>query len=132
MALWGLLPLSLLPTAPVEVAAEEDTLFAGYRKVPWLARTHAVSMVPSAAALRTLRQLPPGKPSRGEMIAFGDPYFSEEQAREASALEGIQLVADSSTMTRGVPLKRRNSPSSRTSTARSSRCCRGCPIRPTS
>ena len=90
----GLLPLSLLPTAPVDVAAEEDTLFAGYRKVPWLARTHAVSMVPSAAALRTLRQLPPGKPSRGEMIAFGDPYFSEEQAREASALEGVQLAAD--------------------------------------
>ena len=29
--------------------------------VPWLARTHAVTMVPSAAALRTLRQLPPGQ-----------------------------------------------------------------------
>jgi CHAT domain-containing protein len=57
-----------------------------------------------------LRQLPAGKPSRSEMIAFGDPYFSEEQAREASALEGVQLVADNSTMTRGVPLRRRNSP----------------------
>jgi len=57
----GLLPLSLLPNAPSEVAQDEDPLFVGYRKVPWLARTHAVSTVPSAAALRTLRQLPPGK-----------------------------------------------------------------------
>ena len=74
----GLLPLSLLPTAPAEVAADDDPLFAGYRNVPWLARTHAVTTVPSAAALRTLRQLPPGKPDRGELVAFGDPYFSKD------------------------------------------------------
>src|SRR5947209_19909821 len=35
----GLLPLSLLPTAPAEVAQEDDPLFSGYRNVPWLART---------------------------------------------------------------------------------------------
>ncbi len=34
--------------------------FAAYRGVPWLARTHAVTMLPSVAALRTLRQIPPG------------------------------------------------------------------------
>ena len=51
--------------------------------MPWLARTHAVTMVPSAAALRTLRQLPPGKASRKELVAFGDPYFSKEEAAEA-------------------------------------------------
>ena len=47
----GLLPLSLLPTAPAEVAQDDDPLFVGYRNVPWLARTHAVTTVPSAAAL---------------------------------------------------------------------------------
>ena len=57
----GLLPLSLLPTAPAEDRSDDDPLFAGYRSVPWLARTHAVTMVPSAAALRTLRQLPAGQ-----------------------------------------------------------------------
>ena len=36
----GLLPLSLLPTAPAQIAANEDVLFASYRAVPWLARTH--------------------------------------------------------------------------------------------
>ena len=81
----GLLPLSLLPTAPSEIPADDDPLFSGYRNVPWLARTHAVTTVPSAAALRTLRQLPAGKPGRGELIAFGDPYFSKEEAAEADA-----------------------------------------------
>ena len=111
----GLLPLSLLPTAPADVRADDDPLFVSYRKVPWLARTHAVTMVPSSAALRTLRQLPPGKPGRGELIAFGDPYFSKAQRDEAqSALAQDQAkvqVADAgAVVTRGVPLKRRNSP----------------------
>jgi CHAT domain-containing protein/tetratricopeptide (TPR) repeat protein len=105
----GLLPLSLLPTAPTTIAAVGDTPFAEYRNVPWLARTHAVSMVPSAAALRTLRQLPPGKPSRSPLVAFGDPFFSEEQAKEAESTAGIAL-ADASNVTRGIPLKRRNVP----------------------
>jgi CHAT domain-containing protein len=107
----GLLPLSLLPTAPSEMAQEEDPLFAGYRKVPWLARTHAVTTVPSAAALRTLRQLPPGKSGRGELVAFGDPYFNKDQEAEAEAPEGKILAADAGgNVTRGLPLKRRSSP----------------------
>ena len=105
----GLLPLSLLPTAPAEIGSDDDPLFAGYKKVPWLARTHAVTTVPSAAALRTLRQLPPGKPNRGELIAFGDPYFSKEQEAEAASGEKIRLTDASGNTTRGGPLKRRNS-----------------------
>lgn len=107
----GLLPLSLLPTAPAEVAADEDPLFIGYRNVPWLARTHAVSTVPSAAALRTLRQLPPGKPGRGELVAFGDPYFNRDQQAEADGGgEKVQVADAGGNVTRGGPLKRRNSP----------------------
>ena len=106
----GLLPLSLLPTAPAEIKVGDEPLFASYRNVPWLARTHAVTMVPSSAALRTLRQLPPGKPERSELIAFGDPYFSKEQAAEAEKPVTVQLADASGVMTRGVPLKRRNSP----------------------
>lgn len=117
----GLLPLSLLPTAPAEVAADEDPLFVGYRKVPWLARSHAVTTIPSAAALRTLRQLPPGKPGRDELVAFGDPYFNGEQQAEAEKEAGKVHLADSGgnaagtagsagNVTRGMPLKRRSSP----------------------
>ena len=106
----GLLPLSLLPTAPAEVRSDDDPLFASYKNVPWLARTHAVTTVPSAAALRTLRQLPPGKPNRGELIAFGDPYFSKEQEAEADNADKVRVADASGNTTRGGPLKRRNSP----------------------
>ena len=106
----GLLPLSLLPTAPAEVRSDDDPLFASYKNVPWLARTHAVTTVPSAAALRTLRQLPPGKPDRGELIAFGDPYFSKEQEAEADNADKVRVADASGNTTRGGPLKRRNSP----------------------
>ena len=108
----GLLPLSLLPTAPSEVKLDDDPLFSSYRNVPWLARTHAVTTVPSAAALRTLRNLPAGKPNRGELIAFGDPYFSREQQADAEKADAPLQVADAGggNVTRGMPLKRRSSP----------------------
>jgi len=107
----GLLPLSLLPTAPTDVAQDDDPLFAGYRNVPWLARTHAVTTVPSAAALRTLRQLPAGKPGRGELVAFGDPYFNKDQQSEAESTEAKVQIADAGgNVTRGIPLGRRSSP----------------------
>jgi CHAT domain-containing protein/tetratricopeptide (TPR) repeat protein len=103
----GLLPLSLLPTAPAESRSDDEPLFSSYRSVPWLARTHAVSTVPSAAALRTLRQLPAGKPNRGELIAFGDPYFSQEQEADAAS-QKVHVAEAGSNVSRGVPLKRRN------------------------
>lgn len=103
----GLLPLSLLPTEPVTVQDNaDDVLFSGYRKVPWLARTHAVTNVPSAAALRSLRQSPAGSPGRGEFIAFGDPVFDKAGPIEIADSSG----SGSANLTRGVPLKRRNAP----------------------
>jgi CHAT domain-containing protein len=111
----GLLPLSLLPTAPATIDTNDDPLFSSYRKVPWLARTHAVSMVPSSASLRTLRNLPPGKPGRSELIAFGDPVFSaEQQQAQEKADRQVEAapakLADASNTMRGLPLKRRSSP----------------------
>jgi CHAT domain-containing protein len=107
----GLLPLSLLPTAPSEIQANDEPLFSSYRNVPWLARTHAVTTVPSAAALITLRQLPPGKANRKELIGFGDPIFSKEDEAKIDTSDAIIRVADAgSNATRGMPLKRRSSP----------------------
>lgn len=104
----GLLPLGLLPTAPAGLKADaSQPLFAGYRDVPWLARTHAVTLVPSAAALRTLRGLPAASGTRAPMIGFGDPLFNSEQAAESEPAPEVQVAADSM---RGLPLRRRNSP----------------------
>ena len=106
----GLLPLGLLPTAPPEakVAAEAD--FSGYRAVAWLARTHAVTLMPSAGALRTVRLLPPESDKRQPMIGFGDPVFNKEQLAEATA-DSPRAVAEANM--RGVPLKRRAAPQTR-------------------
>jgi CHAT domain-containing protein len=106
----GLLPLSLLPTAPAQINTDDDPLFSSYRNVPWLARTHAVTLVPSVSALLTLRNLPAGSASRQQLIGFGDPLFSKEEADAAAKDDRPVQVADASNVTRGVPLKRRNSP----------------------
>ena len=76
------MPLGLLPVEPGAASSDGDLVFSGYRKVAWLARTHAVTMVPSASALRTLRRLPPGSPQREMMIGFGDPYFQRGAGRK--------------------------------------------------
>jgi CHAT domain-containing protein len=111
----GLLPLSLLPTESSRIDPNDDPLFSSYRKVRWLARTHAVTTVPSISALLTLRKLPVGTASRQPLIGFGDPLFSKEQAdeaaKDAAAYDDkpIQL-AGATNLTRGMPLKRRSSP----------------------
>jgi CHAT domain-containing protein len=114
----GELPLSLLPTAPSQIDPNAKPLFSGYRNVPWLARDHAVTVVPSASALVTLRQLPPGAPSRDPLIGFGDPYFNAQEAADAEAEQAAPTQVASATeadtgaanVTRGIPLKLRAAP----------------------
>jgi CHAT domain-containing protein len=103
----GLLPLGVLTTAPHDLS-KDGPIFSAYRSVPWLSRSHVVTMVPSASALRTLRRLPPSSPQRQKLIAFGDPLFNDKQAAEAAA-ENVQLAAIE-VQTRGIPLKRRAGP----------------------
>ena len=109
----GLLPLGLLPTASAQIDQNAEPLFADYRKVPWLARTHAVTLVPSAAALRALRQLPPGSNKREPLVGFGDPLFNKEQAADVAQADASIQVAAAGTTTRGLPLKRRTAPQTR-------------------
>jgi CHAT domain-containing protein len=106
----GLLPLSLLPTAPADVNPSEEPAFVSYPAVPWLARTHAVTIVPSSAALRTLRQLPPGSDARQRLIGFGDPVFSKAQADEEVQGRPDAPIQVAEVTTRGIPLQRRSSP----------------------
>jgi CHAT domain-containing protein len=112
----GELPLSLLPTAPAQIDPATKPLFANYRDVAWLARSHAVTVVPSASAIVTLRRLPRGSPARDKLIGFGDPYFNADQAAEAESEQAAPTViasaaaADGENVTRGIPLRLRASP----------------------
>jgi CHAT domain-containing protein len=81
----GQVPFALLPTGPVALAPGPPPLFSSYRSVPWLIRRYAVTTLPSVSALATLRRTPPGGVDRRPFVGFGDPYFSVEQARQATA-----------------------------------------------
>jgi CHAT domain-containing protein len=81
----GDLPLSLLPTKRASLPPDEAILFSRYRTMPWLARTHAVVVLPSAGALGTLRGMPAATGDRRPFAGFGDPYFNRGHAREAAA-----------------------------------------------
>ena len=104
------LPLGVLTTAPFQLKASPDRLFANYKDAPWLIRQYAIVSAPSATALNALRGLPEPRKGRLDFIGFGDPLFSVEQAK----LEDRQHAAASHTGTqlasRGVPLRLRNSP----------------------
>lgn len=86
----GQLPLGLLPTAPATLRASAEP-YAGYKDVPWLIKDVAITQLPSANALVTLRGLPAGNASRRAFIGFGDPDFSLKTAQVASA-SGLRQV----------------------------------------
>ena len=106
----GYLPLSLLPTAPAALEPESGALFSKHREVPWLVRTHAVTVVPSVASLKTLRGLPPGKEDRKSFAGFGDPYFSAGQAAQAARPVQVAALTSRGLRTRGLPVRLRAAP----------------------
>ena len=110
----GYLPLSLLPTQPTSLAIEKDVLFKKYQDVPWLVRTHAVTMLPSVASLLALRKLPAGKATRKAFVGFGDPWFNKQQAAEAKSdtakTTKIAALVSRGFKTRGLPVRLRAAP----------------------
>lgn len=80
----GQLPFGLLPTAPFELRAN-STAYAEYKDVPWLIKDVAITQLPSANALVTLRRLPASHVNRRAFIGFGDPDFSLQNIQVAAA-----------------------------------------------
>jgi len=86
----GTIPFAVLPTQPARLAPDEKTLFAAYRKVPWLIRKHSLMRLPSVSSLATLRSLPPGNPERRTFAGFGDHYFNNRQMRQAAQEQPVK------------------------------------------
>jgi CHAT domain-containing protein/ribosomal protein L17 len=105
----GKLPLSVLVTQPTELTKGSDVLFSNYKKVPWLAREYAVTLVPSVTSLAVLRRLPPPAAGRRSFAGFGDPFFNRKQAAVAP-VRTAALVSRGVMSTRGVPLRLRAAP----------------------
>jgi len=79
------LPLGLLPTHPTRVGPDTAGRFSGYRDVRWLAKSHAITTVPSLGTLVTLRNMRAAGGGRKAFVGFGDPHFSVDQARAAAS-----------------------------------------------
>ncbi len=97
----GFLPFSVLPTKPVTLGPEAEPLFSNYRGVPWLTRTHTVTVLPSVASLSTLRGLQLEDPGRRPFVGFGDPIFNRKQLAQAHDGKGKVITQLAS---RGVQL----------------------------
>ena len=108
----GQLPLSLLVTRPPQRVAEKKPLFSNYRDVAWLARSHAVTVLPSVSSLVALRRLPPAAAGRRNFAGFGDPVFSKSQAAPtAPAATRLASVGKNSLLAvRGLPVSLRAAP----------------------
>ena len=110
----GQLPFSVLVTEPKAPGAAKAPLFSNYRTIPFLARSHAVTALPSVASLATLRSLPPASPARRNFAGFGDPWFSSAQAIAATAsTQKTQVAALTSRgliAVRGLPVHLRSAP----------------------
>jgi CHAT domain-containing protein len=89
----GQIPLSLLPTEPLNPEAEKDMLFSRYRSVPWLIRKVSVTSVPTVSSLISLRTIPVGDPKRKAFIGFGDPIFNKTQLEQISSQAESDVVS---------------------------------------
>ena len=105
----GYLPPSLLPTAPSTMVKGDGALFSNHRDVAWLAKSHAVTLLPSVASLKTLRSLPPGDDKRKAFAGFGDPFFNAQQATAQPAKQEAALTSRG-LRTRGLPVRLRAAP----------------------
>jgi len=99
----GQLPLAILLVNPIKQPEKGANGFVGYQNAAWLIRKIAIVQLPSVNALASLRSAPPITVERKNFIGFGDPLFSNEQAKQIE-MPSVQLA------TRGRPLYLRNSP----------------------
>jgi CHAT domain-containing protein/tetratricopeptide (TPR) repeat protein len=87
------LPLALLPTAQTTLESDTALRYASYQKVRWLVRETALTQLPSANALVTLRRLLPGNAKRQAFIGFGDPDFAGNGGATAISVRGLRNLA---------------------------------------
>lgn len=89
------LPFQMLVRDRPTVSHPKLTQLATYREVDWLARHHAISVLPAPASLRALRTASHHPEVRKPFVGFGNPVFS--RGADASAAEPGKGVTPSAT-----------------------------------
>jgi CHAT domain-containing protein len=82
------LPISLLPITKPDLGPAKDLYFANYRNISWLAKSHAVTTLPSVSTLVSLRLFSKPRANQKPFIGFGDPVFEQEsqESQESTCL----------------------------------------------
>jgi tetratricopeptide (TPR) repeat protein/CHAT domain-containing protein len=70
------LPFQMLVTQPPKIA--RPISFGDYRDVAWLARKHAITMLPAVSSLKALRALAKNSHATETYIGFGNPLLDGE------------------------------------------------------
>jgi CHAT domain-containing protein/tetratricopeptide (TPR) repeat protein len=73
------LPFQVLVTEPPKTALPSSA--ADYRDVAWLARKHAITVLPTVSSLRALRELAKESHASDPYIGFGNPLLDGEPQR---------------------------------------------------
>jgi CHAT domain-containing protein len=73
------LPFQVLVTEPPTTAL--PSLGRGYRDVAWLARKHAITVLPAVSSLKALRDLAKESRASEPYIGFGDPLLDGDPAK---------------------------------------------------
>jgi CHAT domain-containing protein len=103
----GQLPMSLLPTELVRLGKDTDQLFGRYKNVPWLARSHSVTVLPSIASLKALRGTRVEQKNQRPFVGFGDPFFNKQQELAASKQNSSVELASRGVALRSAPQTRK-------------------------
>ncbi|MBS0242964.1 MAG: CHAT domain-containing protein, partial [Proteobacteria bacterium] len=87
------LPLHLLVTSQPAIARPDASTLDAYAKADWLVRRHAVTVLPSIASLRALRQFAKSAVAARPLVGFADPLFGARAAPAAPSTQRQQRAA---------------------------------------
>jgi CHAT domain-containing protein len=82
-------PLSQLPFQVLVTASSAD---AGYRSAAWLARQHAITVLPAVSSLKALRRVAKPSAATKAMIGFGNPLLDGDPAERPWEAEWAKLA----------------------------------------
>jgi CHAT domain-containing protein/tetratricopeptide (TPR) repeat protein len=86
------LPFQVLVTAPPKNAL--PSAFADYRNVAWLARKHAITVLPAVSSLKALRVLAKKSHASDSYIGFGNPLLEGEPDKFKADRDAAKLARE--------------------------------------
>jgi CHAT domain-containing protein len=90
-------PLTQLPFHVLVTEAPASAMpltVAGYRDVAWLARKHAITVLPAVSSLKALREFAKASRATEPFIGFGDPLLNGDPARFQSDAEDAKRARE--------------------------------------